>query len=200
MYFESASRSVVRSIRQSELLNAWLRIFRRERAMPLIHQYEFERLEEEKPDLMHYEVRCENGGYRYMILHGGQNLVQAFGTERGEGRYLDDIVDAGRMASITPVFEACLDARRPIYTVATVTDVEGVPVDYERLALPFGANDIVQQLLVSLKPISTERRFVNKDLMRPGERGPAYQVCAVIDRELDASPSKIAVTDDVFEV
>lgn len=200
MRFESATRSIVRSVRQGELLNAWLRIFRREQAMPLIHQYEADRLEEERPDLMHYEVVRANDGFRFLILHGGQNLVQAFGTGKGEGRFLDEVVDEGRLRHITPVFEACIHARRPVYTVAAVSDVAGVPVSYERLALPFGANDTVQQLLVSLKTISIEGRFTTRNLMRPGAQGPAYLVRAVIDRELDASPGKVAVSDDVFEV
>ena len=56
MKFESSNKSVVRSVKQGELLSAWLRVFRRERAMPLIHQFDVARLDEEKPDLMHYEI------------------------------------------------------------------------------------------------------------------------------------------------
>jgi hypothetical protein len=203
MYFESATRSIVRSVRQGDLLNAWLRVFKRERTMPLIHQFEPDRLEDERADLMCYEVNGSAGAVRFLIIHGGQNLIQAFGTEKGEGRFLDDLVDAERLKYITPAFLACIDARRPVYTVSAVSDVSGVPVSYERLALPFGANNNVQQLIVSLKTISIEGRFKTKDLMR--RVGPAYQVCAVIDRDLDArngktAESKTAVADEVVEI
>ena len=201
MKFESANKSVVRSIRQSELLNAWLRIFRRERAMPLIHQYDAVHLNEEKPDLMQYEIRHGDGSIRFMILHGGANLAQTFRTDNREGRYLDEIVDAQRLQSIEPPLLASVETRRPIYTVAAVSDVGGVPVTYERLVLPFGASNTVQQVLVSLKSISIEGRFTTKDLMGPGTNSPSYQVCAVIDRDdLNTPPAKVALADDVFEV
>src|SRR5215213_6010311 len=99
MHFESATRSVVRSVRQSDLLNAWLRVARRERALPLIHQFRPDHLEEEKPDLMYYDIRCEGDDMRFLILHGGQNLVRAFATGRNvEGLFLDEFLDAERIA------------------------------------------------------------------------------------------------------
>jgi hypothetical protein len=86
MNFESADSSIVRSIRQRDLLNAWSRLSRRERTMPLLHQYQPESLDEEMSDLMYYEVRRGAGDVRFMILHGGANLVSAFGTGKSEGR------------------------------------------------------------------------------------------------------------------
>lgn len=200
MHFESATKSVVRSIRQSDMLNGWLRVFMRERSMPLIHQYEIDRLDDEKPDLMHYDVRRDGEAFRFMILHGGQNLVQAFGTVKAEGRFLDEIVDAERLKHVVPAFVASIEARRPVYTVSAVSDVNGVPVSYERLVLPFGADDRVQQLIVSLKTISVERRFETKDLMRPDKMHPSYLVCAVIDRDLDPASARISLADDVVEI
>jgi hypothetical protein len=200
MQFESASKSVVRSIRQRDMLSAWLRVFMRERSMPLIHQYDVDRLEEEKPDLMHYDVQRTSDAFRFLILHGGANLVQAFGTGPGEGRYLDDILDAGRLSSIVPAFMASIEARRPVYTMSAVLDVNGIPVSYERLVLPFGAGDKVQQLIVSLKTISAEGRFKTKDLMRPAGQGPSTVVSAVIDRDLDPLSAKLVVADDVVEI
>jgi hypothetical protein len=200
MHFESASRSIVRSVRQSDLLNAWFRVFRRERALPLIHQYRPNRLEDEKPDLMYYDIRHDGDALRFLVLHGGENLVAAFGTGKGEGKFLDELVDAERLKSIVPALAACIEARRPIYTVSAVRDVGGVPVHYERLALPFGANDNVQHLIVSLKTISTEGHFETRDLMRRDARGPAYLTCAVIDRDVDLVSSRLTVADDVVEI
>jgi hypothetical protein len=200
MHFESANRSIVRSVRQGELLNAWLRVFMRDRAMPLIHQYDVARLDDEKPDLMIYDVHRHNDTFRFMIVHGGENLARAFGTGKGEGRFLDEIVDAERLKSIVPALAASVEARRPIYTVSAVSDVNGVPVSYERLVLPFGAGDKVQQLIVSLKTISVERRFETTNLMRLGKQRPSYLVCAVIDRDLDPLSARFAVADDVVEI
>lgn len=200
MQFESANKSIVRSIRQSELLNAWLRIFRRRHALPLVHQYEPDQLHDEKPDLMQYEVCRADGAVRLRITHSGQNVVRAFGTRNATGEFLDEIVDPDRLKFITHALQASIDTRRPVFTMASVFDVDGIPVTYERLVLPFGANDTVQHLLVSLKTISIEGRFTVQNLLRPAAQSPTHLVSAVIDRELEKSPETTAITNDVFEV
>jgi hypothetical protein len=200
MHFESASRSVIRSVRQGDLFNAWLRVYRRERAMPLIHQFDYERLFEEKPDLMFYDVVRNGGGYRYLVQHHGRNLMKAFAVENTEGRHLDEYLDAERLGFMASAFIACIEARRPVFTVSAVRDVNGVPVSYERLALPFGANDRVQQLIVSLKTISVEGRFETRELMRAEKQRYSYELCAVIDRDLDGAQNRMAATNDVVEI
>jgi hypothetical protein len=200
MQFESANRSIVRSVRQGDLLSAWLRVARRERALPLIHQFRPDHLDDERPDLMYYDVKQTADSMRFLILHGGDNLVRAFGTGKGEGKFLDEIIDAERLKPIIPTFLASIDTRRPVYTVTAVSDVSGVPVHYERLVLPFGANDNVQHLIVSLKTISTEGRFETRDLMRGAPQGRAHLVCAMIDRDLDAAHVRLAPVDDVVEI
>ena len=75
-----------------------------------------------------------------------------------------------------------------------------MPVHYERLVLPFGANDSVQHLIVSLKTISTEGRFETRNLMRRDPQGRAHLVCAVIDRDLDAANIRLAPANDVVEI
>jgi len=190
----------VRSIRQRDLLNVWLRVFKRERSLPLIHQFRPDRLEEEKADLMYYDIKPDTDGYRFLITHGGRNLVKAFGTEPGEGCFLDDLVGLERYESIVPAFLACIESRRPIYTVSAVSDIGGVPVSYERLVLPFGAGAKVQQLIVSLKTISVEGNFQTRDLMRVETDAPLYQVSAVIDRDTEESCDRIALADDVVEL
>jgi len=200
MHFDSATASIVRSIRQHDLLNAWIRLFRRERAIPLLHQYQPDHLHEEQPDLVTYEVRWDNGTCRFLILHGGQNLSRVFGTGKGEGHFVDDLIGAERYRYIFPVFMPAIEARRPVYTVSPVTDVSGVPVSYERLVLPFGAEG-VQHLMVSLKAISIEGRFEAQDLMRVGVQGPSYEVCAIIDCDAAVTaPSPITVSDEVIEL
>jgi hypothetical protein len=200
MRFESADSSIVRSIRQRDLLNAWSRLFRRERTMPLLHQYQPESLGEEMADLMYYEVRRGSGDIRFMILHGGTNLASAFGTGKSEGHFVDDIVGAERAKFIVPYLLPAIETHRPVYTVSSVSDVGGVPVSYERLVLPFGAADTVQHLIVSLKTISIEGRFETRDLMRADKNGPAYSVCAVIDREPQPAPPSMAIADEVVEI
>ena len=96
MHFESANRSIIRSVRQSDLLSAWLRVAHRERALPLIHQFRPDHLDDERPDLMYYDIKQTADSMRFLILHGGDNLIRAFGTVKGEGKFLDEIIDVPR--------------------------------------------------------------------------------------------------------
>ena len=57
--FESATPSIVKSIRQRDLLNSWLRLYAREQSLPRMAEYRPERLEEELPDLVFYTVEPE---------------------------------------------------------------------------------------------------------------------------------------------
>ena len=54
--FESAKPSVVKSIKQRDLLNTWLRLYARAQSLPRLAEYQPERLEDELPDLVYYSV------------------------------------------------------------------------------------------------------------------------------------------------
>ena len=56
MHFESAKPSVMKSIRQRDLLNTWLRLYAADRRLLRIEEYRPERLTEELPDLVYYTV------------------------------------------------------------------------------------------------------------------------------------------------
>ncbi len=47
MQFESANPSVVRSVRQRDLLNAWLRALRKHRTLPALADYQPDRIADE---------------------------------------------------------------------------------------------------------------------------------------------------------
>ena len=52
MEFTSANPSVVRSVKQRDLLNAWLRAFGKGRALPMLAEYRPERIADELVDMM----------------------------------------------------------------------------------------------------------------------------------------------------
>ena len=87
----------------------------------------------------------------------------------------------------------------PVYSIFTVVDLKGGTVDYERLLLPFGDNNQVQQMIASIKSISVEGRFVNTNLMRSRDHAPVYHLRGVVDRTSPMVP-KVAWTNDVIEI
>jgi hypothetical protein len=78
-------------------------------------------------------------------------------------------------------------------------DLKGDAVDYERLLLPFGVNNQVQQMVASIKSISLDGRFVNTNLMRSEGHTPAYHLRAVVDHLAPMLPP-VSWTDDVVEI
>ena len=62
-------------------------------------------------------------------------------------------------------YRACLTHKRPTYSISTVQDADGKDVSYERLLLPFGSGDAVEQIVGSYKAISIEGGFKINNLM-----------------------------------
>ena len=56
MEFESANPTIIKSIKQRDLLNTWLRLYARKQLLPRVGEYQPSRIEEELPDLVFYIV------------------------------------------------------------------------------------------------------------------------------------------------
>ena len=56
MEFESANPTIVKSIKQRDLLNTWLRLYARGRRIPSMEEYQPSRLADELPDLVYMTV------------------------------------------------------------------------------------------------------------------------------------------------
>jgi len=164
MQFESANPSVVRSVRQRDLLNAWLRALGRRRVLPALGDYQPERIADELADLMGFDVEGSGDAARFLITQEGSRLAATYGNEhidpdKRTNRYLDDAIGPLRYARVVPSYRACLARKRPTYSISVVQDADGKDVSYERLLLPFGSADAVQQIIGSYKAISIEGGF-----------------------------------------
>jgi hypothetical protein len=206
MEFESANPSVVRSIKQRELLNTWLRAFDRRRALPVIADYQPERIDDELVDMMGFDVEGEDGDARFLITQEGSRLTATYGSEhiapdRRTNRYLDDAIGPERFAHVVTLYRTCLERKRPTYSVSMVQDPDGKDVMYERLLLPFGSDGRVEQIVGSYKAISIEGGFTITNLMgiRP-KAVPVILVRAVIDRDIVRSSAHVRASEDIVEL
>src|ERR1700735_5404859 len=89
--FASANPTVVKSIKQRDLLNTWLRLYAREQLMPRIDEYQPARLAGEVADLVYYTVDSAQQPPRLTIQSEGTRISVAYGNA-GMGRYLDEYV------------------------------------------------------------------------------------------------------------
>ena len=195
MEFESAGPSVVKSIKQRDLLNTWLRLYARNQSIPSLPEYQPARIEDELPDIVFYTVDTEAECPRLTIQSDGTRMSAAYGNT-GKGRYLDEYLGARLAPMVMPVYYACIARRLPVFTIATMDDIYGRLVAYERLLLPFSNDGGVTDIMASLKTISEDGNFEIKNLIRGNDKLPVPKLRAVIDRDLfHRAPGRIASGD-----
>ena len=188
MQFDSADPSVIKSITQRVLLNAWVRALRTPDTLPRLRDFHTDGSADERADMMGFEVVGHGDAARFRITHEGARLTTAYGNEHIDpalrtNRYLDDAIGPERYARVLPCYRACLTRKRPTYTISTVQDADGKDVAYERLLLPFGTDGVVTEIIGSYKAISIEGGFKLDNLMGVMPKAvPVVIVTAVIDR------------------
>ncbi len=183
MEFASAGPSVVKSIKQRDLLNTWLRLYARNQSIPRMLEYQPARIEDELPDLVFYTVDATAQPPRLTIQSDGTRMSTAYGNT-GRGRYLDEYLGAKLVPIVMPVYYECIARRLPAYTIANIDDVYGRIVAYERLLLPFSEGGTVTHIIASLKTISEDGGFEIRNLMRGNDKLPVPKLRAIIDRDL----------------
>ena len=195
MDFESANPSVVKSIKQRDLLNTWLRLYSRAQKLPRVEEYHPERLADELADLVYYTVDTAEQPPRLTIQSDGTRMSNAYGNT-GKGKYLDDYIGARLVPVVMPVYYKCVASCLPVYTISNIDDLYGRIVAYERLLLPFSEGDGVSHVIASLKTISEDGGFEIKNLMRGNDALPTPKLRSVIDRDLfHRAPGRIPSGD-----
>ena len=195
MEFESANPSIVKSIKQRDLLNTWLRLYARQQLTPRFEEYQPERLADELTDLVYYTVDAAREPARLTIQSDGTRISNAYG-HTGKGRFLDEYLGARLAPVVMPVYYECVKRALPVYTISNIDDSYGRIVAYERLLLPFCDGGSVTHVIASLKTISEDGGFEIRNLMRGNDMLPASKLRAVIDRDLfHRAPGRIPAGD-----
>ena len=195
MEFESANPTIVKSIKQRDLLNTWLRRYAREQLMPRIEEYQPERFADELPDLVFYTVDTAQAPPRLLIESDGTRMSSAYGYT-GKGRYLDDYLGPRLVPVVMPVYYECLRRALPVYTISSIDDIYGRIVAYERLLMPVSQGGNVTHVIASLKTISEDGGFEIRNLMRGNDTLPTAKLRTVIDRDLfHRAPGRIPAGD-----
>jgi hypothetical protein len=198
MDFESANPTVVKSIKQRDLLHTWLRLYARDQKLPALAEYQPERIEEELPDLVFFNIDASSSPPRIIIDSNGTRMASAYG-HTGKGRRLEEYLGPRLAPLVMPVYYECIRRGLPAFTIAHIDDVYGRIVAYERLLLPFSDGGNVSHIIASLKTISEDGGFEIKNLMRGGDKLPTPRLCTIIDRDLfHRAPSRIP-SGDILE-
>jgi hypothetical protein len=193
--FGSAKPSIVKSIKQRDFLNTWLRLYARTQSMPRQPEYQPERIEDELPDLVFYTVDTKSNPPRLTIQSDGTRMSDAYG-HTGKGKLLDEYLGARMAAIVMPVYFECIARKLPVYTISSIDDIYGRIVAYERLLMPFSDDGEVTHIIASLKTISEDGGFEIKNLMRGNDSLPTPKLRCVIDQDLfHRQPGRIEAGD-----
>ena len=197
MDFESARPAIVKSIKQRELLNFWLRLYARHERLPAFDDYRPERLADEREDMVYIVVDGTADAPRFFIESDGDRMSIAFGTA-GKGRDLEEYMGVKLAPVVMPVYRECVRRRLPVFTISQINDLYGRKVDYELLLMPFSDGAEVTRIIASLKTISDDGGFEIRNLMRANDVPPSYKLRTVIDRDLfHKLPGRIAPGDTI---
>ena len=129
MEFGSANPSVVRSVKQRDLLNAWLRACGRQRVLPKVADYRPERIADELADMMGFDVEGRGDTARFLITQEGARLTATYGNEHPDKRatrYLEEAIGPTRYARVAPSYLVCLARKRPSYSISLVQDADNI--------------------------------------------------------------------------
>jgi len=198
MDFESANPTIVKSIKQRDLLNTWLRLYARDQKLPALAEFQPARIEDELPDLVFFSIDATQQPPRIIIDSDGTRMASAYG-HTGKGRLLGEYLGPRLAPLVMPVYYECIRRSLPAFTVAHIDDVYGRIVAYERLLLPFSdSRGAVTHIIGSLKTISEDGGFEIKNLMRGNETLPVPKLRTIIDRDLHhRAPGRIPSGDQV---
>lgn len=195
MDFQSANPTIVKSIKQRDLLNTWLRLYARDQRLPRLDEYHPSRLADELPDMVYLIANTACEPPRLTIESDGIRLSAAFGST-GQGRYLDEYLGPRLAPVVMPVYYQCVRRALPVYTIADIDDIYGRIVAYERLLLPFSGSGGVMHIIASLKTISEDGGFEIRNLMRGSDNLPTPRLRSIIDRDLfHRAPGRIPAGD-----
>ena len=204
--FEPSLPSVVKSIRQRDLLNEWLRLSKAANGLPDFATYHVGSADE-LIEMMVFQVIRESDEPQFLIIHEGARMSAAYGNDydghnAAQKRYMHTNIGPKRTRHVIGSYLACLEHRLPIYSILMVKDEDGKEVAYERLLLPFGTAGVVDHIVGSFKTISIDGSFKIRNLMSLSADPPVTIIRAVINGRFTAPVGrrKAESADEIIEV
>ena len=166
--YDSKPAGVIRSIRQRWLFGLWDRA-RSGADIPHWSKLQASDLASCFDCLNFIKAFHLNGALRFQLLAHGQQIGVMFGKASCAGKFLDEVIPKSGLQANLESYNQAVQLKTPIYTTSNATAVDGMPVVYERLLLPFSeSRDQVTHIIGMLEPMSTEGKFDRRNLFSSG--------------------------------
>jgi hypothetical protein len=179
---------VVKSRRQSELLNAWLECRSHHSGLPAFSDFaDATQRYPDQDELTVYKIVHEADTLRYLIVKESVGFQKILGRA-STGRFLDEVLPPLSWRTAQPTFDACVRQQLPVYIAFSFVERDGENTLCERLLLPFGAQTAEATTILSAFKTTTWKdptaRATELDA-----REPRYSFGAVIALLDDARPA-----------
>jgi hypothetical protein len=186
--FENGTAHSIRSISQRGLAASWARLAKN--GLPSFDQFDPGPVHDPK-QLAVWKVEITAAQLVFRAMYRGSLLDEAF-NEGWTGKTLDEVAPPALRDAIISASDHCASTGCAIYSVLRTYDGAGLPIDLERLLLPFGRNGRVRIILASLQLISlegtVERRKVVENFQAQTESVLAVRISAASFKELPSEP------------
>jgi hypothetical protein len=168
----------VKSVRHRWLLKEW-EFGRGGKVLPLRERLAREEFNPYRGEFSVFEVR-RDAALRFLLRSHGSFIGKAYGSNC-VGKYLDDIVPPDLHAQQLEPYRQAVRHRRPVYVSSDTRDMQGKPVQFERLLLPFSEDGTaVAYVVADFEMISVEGHFSPADMLTAKNSVPTGRVAGVI--------------------
>jgi hypothetical protein len=194
--FENGTADSIRSVSQRALAASWARLGKE--GLPSFDQFDPEPGVHDAKQLAVWKVGVNNDQLVFRALYRGRLLDEAF-NDGWTGKTLREVTPPSLQPAIIGASDHCVSTGCAIYTVLRTYGGAGLPIELERLLLPFGKDGRVKVIVASLQltgPERTvERRQIAKDFEAQSEAIVTVRISAA---SINKSRSKPVVTSDGF--
>ncbi|WP_325372842.1 hypothetical protein [Bradyrhizobium sp.] len=159
--FENGTLHSIRSVSQRALAASWARLGKE--SMPSFDRFDPEPGIHDPKQLVVWKVEVTDGQLDFRALYRGRSIDDAF-NEGWTGKTLREVSPPALQPAIMSASDHCASTGCAVYTVLRTYNGAGLPVELERLLLPFGKNGRVKIVVASLQLTSPdERSRITKD-------------------------------------
>jgi hypothetical protein len=164
MNFDNGTVDSIRSTGQRGLAAYWARLALARQGLPPFDQFNPASGVHDPKHIAVWKVEARGGKLDFRALYRGSFIDEAV-ADPWVGKTLAEVAPPTLRIPIIEASEHCASIGCAIYTVLRTYDGAGLPVDLERLLLPFGQNGRVQVIVASLQLVSLEAKIERRKVV-----------------------------------
>ena len=158
MHIDNGTVDSIRSTSQRGLAAYWARLALTQQGLPPFDLFQPGPQIHDPKQLAVWKVEAQGGQLDFRALYRG-SLIDESVRDPWVGKTLAEVAPPTLRAPIIEGSQHCASSGCAIYTVLRTYDGAGMPLDLERLLLPFGKAGRVQLLVASLQLVSLEGKL-----------------------------------------